>query len=73
MKVSKSANCLFADEEDYDDLPPPTLPLPPKLRPPLPPKQKINKSSEAVTNSQGTLTEGEGSIQLTSSLRQLVL
>jgi hypothetical protein len=46
------------DDDDYDDLPPtsrlpPTSPLPPKLRarparPALPPKQKINKSSEVV-------------------------
>lgn len=52
-QASKSANCLFddGDADDYDDLPPSsttTLPLPPKLRPPLPPKQKINKSSEVV-------------------------
>ena len=53
LQASKSANCLFDDGDgaDYDDLPPSsttTLPLPPKLRPPLPPKQKINKSSEVV-------------------------
>jgi len=50
-QVSKSANCLFDDDddEDYDEPPPPSLALPPKLRPVLPPKQKINKSSEVVS------------------------
>ncbi len=44
--VSRSETCLLMDEdgEDHSDLPHPNLP--PKTKPKLPPKQKINKSQD---------------------------
>lgn len=45
FKVSKSAGCIPFDEDDDDDFVDiSSLPLPPKQRPNLPPKQVINKS-----------------------------
>jgi hypothetical protein len=61
-QVSKSANCIFdSDEDDVDVDDRPSQPLPPKQIPVLPPKQRINKSSEALqqidTNFKKSLTE----------------